>query len=163
MFADFYSSDIIVASPLGLRLIIGAEGETNRDYDFLSSIEVLILDQVEIFLMQVSKYCNRYYKISRENNIKCLLQNWDHILHIMDHLNLQPQKSHNTDFSRVRSWALNGWTKYYRQNLIFSSYPLIPISALVNQKCNNYAGCIRTNNSFVIGTISQIIISVPQV
>ncbi|XKL67969.1 hypothetical protein PGB90_003460 [Kerria lacca] len=141
LFADFYSSDIIVASPLGLRLIIGAEGETNRDYDFLSSIEVLILDQVEIFLMQ----------------------NWDHILHIMDHLNLQPQKSHNTDFSRVRSWALNGWTKYYRQNLIFSSYPLIPISALVNQKCNNYAGCIRTNNSFVIGTISQIIISVPQI
>lgn len=43
-----------MASPLGLRLIIGAEGEAQRDYDFLSSIEVLILDQAEVFLMQVS-------------------------------------------------------------------------------------------------------------
>lgn len=56
LYADFYSSDIIVASPLGLRMIVGAEGEAERDYDFLASIEVLILDQTEIFLMQVCVY-----------------------------------------------------------------------------------------------------------
>lgn len=63
MFADFYSSDIIIASPLGLRLIVGAEGESERDFDFLSSIEILILDQVEIFLMQVSSHtvCRHTY------------------------------------------------------------------------------------------------------
>ncbi|CAH1992896.1 unnamed protein product [Acanthoscelides obtectus] len=78
LYADFYSSDIIVASPLGLRTIIGAEGETERDYDFLASIELLIFDQTEIFLMQ----------------------NWDHVLHIMNHIHLQPKESHGTDFSR---------------------------------------------------------------
>ncbi|KAJ8973519.1 hypothetical protein NQ317_014244 [Molorchus minor] len=78
LYANFYSSDIIVASPLGLRTIIGAEGEPERDYDFLASIELLILDQTELFLMQ----------------------NWDHIFHIFNHMHLQPKDSHGTDFSR---------------------------------------------------------------
>ncbi|CAH0385473.1 unnamed protein product [Bemisia tabaci] len=78
LYTDFYSSDIIIASPLGLRMLIGAEGDKERDYDFLASIELLILDQTEIFLMQ----------------------NWDHLLHVFNHLHLQPVESHGTDFSR---------------------------------------------------------------
>ena len=40
-------SDIIIASPLGLRLVIGTdEKKTKEDFDFLSSIEMLIFDQV---------------------------------------------------------------------------------------------------------------------
>ena len=52
LYTEFYSSDIIIASPLGLRMVIGAEGEDKRDYDFLTSVEVLIMDQVDIFAMQ---------------------------------------------------------------------------------------------------------------
>lgn len=92
LYTDFYSSDIIISSPLGLRMIVGADGEEDRDYDFLASLEVLILDQADVFLMQ----------------------NWDHLLHTLDHFHLQPKKTHGTDFSRVRSWAVNGWSKYYR-------------------------------------------------
>lgn len=68
LYADFYSSDIIVASPLGLRMIIGAEGERNREYDFLASVEVLVLDQTELFLMQVSKaWCKLICLIGQYN------------------------------------------------------------------------------------------------
>ena len=42
-----------MASPLGLRVIVGAEGEEGRDFDFLASVEILVLDQADIFLMQV--------------------------------------------------------------------------------------------------------------
>jgi U3 small nucleolar RNA-associated protein 25 len=56
LYADFYSADIIVASPLGLRVIVGAEGEEDRNFDFLASVEILVLDQADIFLMQVE--CN---------------------------------------------------------------------------------------------------------
>lgn len=141
MYADFYSSDIIIASPLGLRLTVGAEGEAERDYDFLSSIELLILDQTELFLMQ----------------------NWDHLIHILNHLHLQPKESHGTDFSRVRNWALNGWTKYYRQTLLFSSIELPEINAILNKKCFNYAGAVKVVNPINNPAILNVHVQLPQI
>ena len=40
-FGDFYRADILIASPLGLRLITGTDGDGEQsERDFLSSIEV---------------------------------------------------------------------------------------------------------------------------
>ena len=94
LYTDFYSSDIIIASPLGLKLIIGEEvqgedGEKRRgggDSDFLSSIELLIIDQADVFLMQ----------------------NWEHVTSVIDQMHLQPKDSHGVDFGRVRHWSLDG-------------------------------------------------------
>jgi U3 small nucleolar RNA-associated protein 25 len=44
LYEQFYKSDILVASPLGLRTVTGQEEEARVDCDFLSSIEYLILD-----------------------------------------------------------------------------------------------------------------------
>lgn len=52
LFTDFYSADILIASPLGLRMIIGSEEEKQHEYDFLSSVEILIMDQADVFMMQ---------------------------------------------------------------------------------------------------------------
>ncbi len=52
--------NILFNQLLSFSFFLGAEGEKGRDYDFLNSVEVLIMDQAEIFLMQ----------------------NWDHILSI---------------------------------------------------------------------------------
>lgn len=141
LYSNFYSSDIIISSPLGLRMTIKAEGEEQRDYDFLASVELLILDQSEIFSMQ----------------------NWDHINHIFDHLHLQPKNSHDTDFARVRSWCVNGWSKYYRQTMIFSSVQLPEIHNILNKRCFNYAGKIKVVNPIEIGTVSQVLVQIPQV
>lgn len=141
LYAPFYSSDILIASPLGLRLIIGAPGEKDREYDFLASVEMLIMDQMELFLAQ----------------------NWDHLLYMMDHLHLQPQSRQNTDFSRVRSWCLNGWSKFYRQTLLFSSYDLPEFRSLFNNRCRNYTGKVKTANVVQLGSIRHVVMEIPQI
>lgn len=141
LYADFYSSDIIIASPLGLRSTIGADGEPDRDFDFLNSIELLILDQCEMFLMQ----------------------NFDHVLHIMDHLHLQPKDTHGTDLQRVRTWALNGLARYYRQTLIFSAMPMAEFNAIFARRCVNYYGRVRVVKEIVSGSISQVFVQLPHV
>ncbi|XP_077341839.1 U3 small nucleolar RNA-associated protein 25 homolog [Lithobates pipiens] len=141
LYSPFYSSDIIVASPLGLRTIIGSEGEKNRDFDFLSSIEILIIDQADIYLMQ----------------------NWEHVLHLMSHLNLQPTDSHGVDFSRVRMWSLSNWSKYYRQTLLFSALQEPQINSIFNKHCFNYNGQVAVKNIPKTGSICQVLVQLPHV
>ncbi|XP_075060292.1 U3 small nucleolar RNA-associated protein 25 homolog [Mixophyes fleayi] len=141
LYSPFYSSDIIIASPLGLRTIIGSEGEKQRDFDFLSSIDVLIIDQADIYLMQ----------------------NWEHVLHLMSHLNLQPTDSHGVDFSRVRMWNLSNWSKYYRQTLLFSALQEPQINSLFNKHCFNYSGQVAVRNMPLTGSISQVLVQLPHV
>ena len=42
LYADFYSSDIIVASPLGLRMVVGVDGANKREYDFLTRCGTIV-------------------------------------------------------------------------------------------------------------------------
>uniref|UniRef100_A0AAG5DPC0 U3 small nucleolar RNA-associated protein 25 homolog n=1 Tax=Anopheles atroparvus TaxID=41427 RepID=A0AAG5DPC0_ANOAO len=140
LYTRYYSSDLILASPLGLRMTIGAKGEEHRDYDFLSSIELLIIDQAEI----------------------CLAQNWDHVLHVMEHLHHQPQSAEHTEFSRVREWFLNGWSKFYRQTILLSAMELPEFRWLFNKQFKNYRGKIRSINLVPTGSIKHVVVKVPQ-
>ncbi|NXR50228.1 DIEXF factor, partial [Hippolais icterina] len=141
LYAPFYSSDIIIASPLGIRTVIGAEGEKKRDFDFLSSIEILIIDQADIYLMQ----------------------NWEHVLHLMKHINLLPLDSHGVDFSRVRMLNLNNWSKYYRQTLLFSALQDPQINSVFNKHCFNYVGQMAVRNVPLTGSISHVVVQLPHV
>ncbi|XP_026864034.2 digestive organ expansion factor [Electrophorus electricus] len=141
LYSPFYSSDVIIASPLGLRTLLGAEGEPRRDFDFLSSIELLVVDQADVFLMQ----------------------NWEHVLHVLKHMNLQPLDSHGVDFSRVRLWNLNNWAHHYRQTLMFSAVQEPQINNILSNHCHNYRGQVTTKNLPKVGSICQVTVQLPHV
>lgn len=128
LFCDFYSSDIIIASPLGLRFAIDGESFTktvkvNRfknkkkrrvrkgDSDFLSSIQMLIIEQTDVILMQ----------------------NWEHLTHLMEHLNKLPKESHGCDFSRVQSHFLDGMSAHTRQTMVFGEFVFPELNHLIKQ------------------------------
>ncbi|VIO92755.1 Uncharacterized protein BM_BM6511 [Brugia malayi] len=119
LYTAFDESDILIASPLGLRMIVG-EGSEERETDFLASIEVLIIDKADILLMQ----------------------NWEHLLNIMSSLHIQPKKL-TVDISRVRRWSLEQYSKFYRQTVLISEERRAECDALFAVYCKNFAGFVK--------------------
>ena len=52
LYSDFLQSDIIVASPIALATKLSDEVEEGGPADFLSSIEIAIVDRADVQLMQ---------------------------------------------------------------------------------------------------------------
>uniref|UniRef100_A0A915JP67 Digestive organ expansion factor-like protein n=1 Tax=Romanomermis culicivorax TaxID=13658 RepID=A0A915JP67_ROMCU len=120
LYVDVKFCDIVIASPLGLRTQMGSDDEKNFDADFLSSIEILVLDMTDIFLMQ----------------------NWDHVLHIFEHLNKKPAKitSITADLYRIRRWVLEEKMQLYRQTILFSRFDVPEFRGIFSKWCKNYEG-----------------------
>lgn len=120
LFTDFYRSDVILASPLGLKIIINDESSSAAD--FLSSIEICYISRADVLLMQ----------------------NWDHVQDVMSVLNQQPKEAHDTtDFGRVRNYMLAGHAAHWRQLIITSSFVDPLILSLFKRNAKSIAGLVR--------------------
>jgi hypothetical protein len=84
------STDIIIASPLGLHLVMAPKDESHKiagASDFLSSIELVVVDSADVMYMQ----------------------NFEHVTNLFASLNRIPQKPRDTDYSKIRPYYLEGW------------------------------------------------------
>lgn len=141
LYSTFYNSDIIFASALGLRRAIETGDKKKRgDYDFLSSIEMVIMDQADATLMQ----------------------NFEHAEFVFDHLNLQPKDPHGCDFSRVRSWYLDGHAPNLRQTIILSAFLTPKINSLYYKHMRNVAGRLRYTPDYTAGLIESLSYGIKQ-
>ncbi|XP_074329593.1 protein NUCLEOLAR FACTOR 1 isoform X2 [Apium graveolens] len=141
LYNDFYSSDMIVASPLGLVTKIGeAEIDKEKDTDYLSSIEVLLIDHADVIAMQ----------------------NWSHVSTVIEKLNHIPSKQHGTDIMRIRPWYLDGQAKFYRQSIILGCHLNPDINAMFNRHCLNYRGKFKLDYDHK-GVLPKVLLEVKQI
>lgn len=144
-FQSVYKSDFLIVSPVGLRTLLekrrqkrkrtqtsdnsdsdddskdqdSSSSNASTIADFLSSIECVYIDQLDILSMQ----------------------NLDHLFFILENLNVIPQQATaTTDFSRIRHWSLNGWARFYRQLIVLSSFTSPLFLSLFHRFATNYAG-----------------------
>lgn len=126
LYAPFKIADIIIGSPLGLRTAVGSESDKDRNYSFLSSIEILVMERCQIIQFQ----------------------NWQHIEEILKVMNKIPRhKDMTSDINEIRGYHFEGLSKFYRQNIIHSEYKFAEINSIASRYFENYEGLI-TNRPF---------------
>ena len=157
LFADFYHCDIILASPIGLKMATTGDNdqdgkddddaddsEEETDIDFLSSIDICLISRSDVLLMQ----------------------NWDHVNTILDTtMNHQPKKIANIDFSRVRNYFLEGQGVHWRQLIVTSSFADPYILSTFRRHAKNVDGGIkiRSKVSSDDASICDVMVRVKQV
>ena len=52
LYADFFEADILVASPLALATLLSEQTGSPGAADFLSSVEICVVDHVDVVSMQ---------------------------------------------------------------------------------------------------------------
>mmetsp|Transcript_3518 Transcript_3518/g.10636 ORF Transcript_3518/g.10636 Transcript_3518/m.10636 type:complete len:712 (+) Transcript_3518:45-2180(+) len=145
LFSDYSNSDVIVASPLGLRRYLDDHSSVDEHGkrsvgDCLSSIEILIIDNVRSLAMQ----------------------NWDHLNYVMSHMNELPGQVGDTDFSRVRNYFLDKRARMYRQSIIISDLLSSRIMSLF-RNCENHLGKYMLRDKPSKGSYSAVVVKARQV
>jgi U3 small nucleolar RNA-associated protein 25 len=134
LFSDFYRSDLILASPLGLKMTTGTgaseddeeTGKSEPNADFLSSIEICLVSRADVLLMQ----------------------NWDHVNDVLNLMNQLPSSTSHTDFSRVREYMLAGQAAYWRQLIMLSSLSDPAILSCFRKHAKSRCGLVRIRRRF---------------
>ena len=131
LYVDFFGADIIFASPLG---IVTALQDEKTAADFLSSIEILVIDHAHVIQMQ----------------------NWAHVVTILDAMNSLPKDMRDCDIQRVKLAHLNGFSRHVRQTILLSAFQTPEINALFNRRCLNFEGKLRlrTTHKGVLGQLT---------
>ncbi|KEH37417.1 putative digestive organ expansion factor, predicted [Medicago truncatula] len=141
LFSDFHTSDFIIASPLCLvNKIEETEINKEKDVDFLSSIEVLIIDHADVMTMQ----------------------NWSHVRPVIEHLNRLPSTPPRTDVMRIRPWYLDEQARFYRQTIILGFYSNPEIITSFNHQCSNYEGKVKLMCEYK-GVLQKVLPKIQQV
>ncbi|KRW98859.1 hypothetical protein PPERSA_04792 [Pseudocohnilembus persalinus] len=121
LFSSFEHSDIIITSPMGLRQKIGAKGSKDREFSFLSSIDILIIDRASTIFMQ----------------------NFTYLEEILEVINKIPKHQKMTNgIEEIRPYFFDNMAKFYRQSIVYTECNFPELNSLKNKFFHNYKGQI---------------------
>ena len=132
VFTTFSKSDIIFASPMGLCSTVLKN--TRQGTDFLSSIELLVVDQADCIQLQNFVWLRKAIEMLN---------------------NLPSDMSKCGDIFRIRSQYLDGMASAFRQSIIFSRFGSAELTSLFNT-FNNRSGCIKCSRDYS-GELTRVI------
>ena len=91
--------------------------------DALSSIEIVLIERAEVYLMQ----------------------NWQHVVRVMQHLNQMPKETPaDVNLQHVRRHFLHQQASLFRQTILLSAFASAEMQALFNGPlCRSHAGSVR--------------------
>lgn len=148
LYSDFYDSDIIITSPLGLRRanaekawgqdkhsnIMREKRKREEDTEWQSGIDSKAekprSDENDDGFLSSIEIC----VVDGANVLS--MQNWDTLKRALGMMNKMPSSTRDTDFSRVREWCLDGLTKKFRQSIVLSRYRKSDVMAMFREFCN---------------------------
>jgi U3 small nucleolar RNA-associated protein 25 len=119
LFCGFYVSDVIIASPLALY------NSSLEDSDYLSSIEITLIDGVRELVMQ----------------------NMQHLKSIMSKINLKVKKDHQVDITTLREYYFDDSQRFRRQTIVLAGRKIPEIIAL-QKYCYNDSGSISVSQAY---------------
>lgn len=117
LYESFENADLIIASPLGVKLTRNSEGDKQEKiYDFLSSIEILLVDFAEVFTFQ----------------------NISHLEEVLSVINNQPRSNANiVDINRIKENYKDNNSEFFRQSIFVSHFKNLEIEMLMKNFCKN--------------------------
>lgn len=160
LFTDFYASDVIVASPLGLVRSMQAKrggaavpgaGKARAAPADGKLRDEWVMDGADAAARKRKAATHERDDDGFLSSIEvCVvdgahafaMQNWDTLVSALRMVNNMPTNSSGTDFARVRPWALDGRMRDYRQTIVLAAQRKAEVSALF-RRLNNHAGRIR--------------------
>ncbi|KAL7713700.1 Digestive organ expansion factor family protein [Entamoeba marina] len=114
LYSNYYESDLIIASPLGIKILL-AKSTNNEVADIFSSLKIIMVESVDVVEMQ----------------------NISHLMELLQVSNKVPSKPHGTDIRRVYMHEVEGKSEYYRQTIVYSRYRTPYLNSIIRNCVNS--------------------------